>query len=167
MPSKKKPASPKKAAPAKQTAPARKAAPVKEPAATSAPARPAAKRRPSAPVAKKKVPGAAGPARAKAPAAPVERRRAAPPGAGAAALPGFMRPVQPDAMLAAVLGPEPRPRTVLLRQLWVHIKRSGMQSPKDRTRFIPEKDVLELFAGKKELAKTDIAPILFRHLGEV
>ena len=40
----------------------------------------------------------------------------------------FMKPVQPDATLAAVVGDKPLPRTELTKKLWAYIKRKGLPS---------------------------------------
>ncbi|MEO6244447.1 MAG: SWIB/MDM2 domain-containing protein, partial [Opitutaceae bacterium] len=39
----------------------------------------------------------------------------------------FMKPVTPDALLAAVVGAAPLPRTELTKKLWVYIKKNGLQ----------------------------------------
>ena len=47
--------------------------------------------------------------------------------------PAFMRPVQPDDKLAAIVGSQPLPRTELTKKLWNYIKRHGCQDKKKRT----------------------------------
>ena len=44
----------------------------------------------------------------------------------------FMKPVQPDDVLGAVVGTKPLPRTELTKKLWVYIKKNGLQDKKDR-----------------------------------
>ncbi|HEY1848906.1 MAG TPA: SWIB/MDM2 domain-containing protein, partial [Opitutaceae bacterium] len=44
----------------------------------------------------------------------------------------FMKPVQPDAALSAVVGSKPLPRTELTKKLWDYIKKNGLQDKKDR-----------------------------------
>jgi chromatin remodeling complex protein RSC6 len=39
----------------------------------------------------------------------------------------FMAPVTPDALLAAVVGSNPLPRTELTKKLWAYIKKNGLQ----------------------------------------
>ena len=39
----------------------------------------------------------------------------------------FMAPVTPDALLAAVVGSKPLPRTELTKKLWDYIKKNGLQ----------------------------------------
>ena len=45
----------------------------------------------------------------------------------------FMRPVQPDDKLAAVVGSKPLPRSELTKKLWDYIKKNGCQDKKKRT----------------------------------
>jgi hypothetical protein len=47
--------------------------------------------------------------------------------------PQFMKPVAPDAKLAAVVGSKPLPRTELTKKLWAYIKKNGLQDAKNRT----------------------------------
>ena len=42
----------------------------------------------------------------------------------------FMKPVQPDDKLAAVVGSNPLPRTELTKKLWVYIKKNKLQDAK-------------------------------------
>ncbi|NDB95673.1 MAG: hypothetical protein EBZ78_05895, partial [Verrucomicrobia bacterium] len=35
----------------------------------------------------------------------------------------FMKPVQPDAILAAIVGSKPLPRTEMTKKLWAYIKK--------------------------------------------
>ena len=46
----------------------------------------------------------------------------------------FMRPVQPDDKLAAIVGSKPLPRSELTKKLWDYIKKNGCQDKKKRTR---------------------------------
>jgi upstream activation factor subunit UAF30 len=47
----------------------------------------------------------------------------------------FMKLQHPDAVLAAIIGPEPRPRTEITVRIWAYIKSHGLQDAKNR-RFI-------------------------------
>jgi len=46
-------------------------------------------------------------------------------GAKRAPNPAFMKPMQPDPALAAVVGNNPMPRTEITKKLWQYIKRNG------------------------------------------
>lgn len=128
-------AKPKKAARSKKAAKSKRASskPAKATAASKPPAR-------KAPKARRRIATAA------------DRRPPvdAPP-------PPFLSLVRPKKALAALLGDEPRPRTQLLRELWIHIKRSGMQSTRDRTFFVPADGVEQLFPEPREYSKLEVA----------
>jgi upstream activation factor subunit UAF30 len=44
----------------------------------------------------------------------------------------FMKPMQPDAALGAVVGNSAIPRTEVTKKLWQYIKRNGLQDAKER-----------------------------------
>ncbi|MFH1067054.1 MAG: SWIB/MDM2 domain-containing protein, partial [bacterium] len=45
----------------------------------------------------------------------------------------FMKPVQPDAVLAVVVGNKPQPRTEITKRIWDYIKKNKLQDAKKRT----------------------------------
>ena len=55
----------------------------------------------------------------------------------------FMKPLQPDAALAEVVGDKPIPRTEITKRLWAYIKKNKLQNPKNR-RNIDADDVANL-----------------------
>ena len=46
----------------------------------------------------------------------------------------FMKPMNPDAQLAAVVGSNPMPRTEITKKLWAYIKKNNLQDAKERVR---------------------------------
>ena len=44
----------------------------------------------------------------------------------------FMKPVQPSAALAEVVGSKPIPRTEVTKKLWAYIKKNGLQDKKNK-----------------------------------
>src|SRR5262249_14608138 len=40
---------------------------------------------------------------------------------------GIMQPVQPDSVLGAIIGEQPRPRSEVIKRVWDYIKRKGLQ----------------------------------------
>ena len=45
----------------------------------------------------------------------------------------FMKALKPSPELAAVIGPEPVPRTEVTKRLWAYIKERNLQNPANRT----------------------------------
>jgi hypothetical protein len=44
----------------------------------------------------------------------------------------FLKPVQPDDSLAAIVGSTPLPRTELTKKLWEYIRKHKLQDPKEK-----------------------------------
>jgi chromatin remodeling complex protein RSC6 len=76
----------------------------------------------------------------------------------------FMKPVQPDGALAAIVGSSPMPRTELTKKLWAYIKRKGLQDAKER-RMINADDALKaVFGGKKQVSMFEMTKLVSKHL---
>ena len=78
--------------------------------------------------------------------------------------PGFMKPVQPDAKLAEIIGNEPVPRTEITRKLWDYIRGHNLQDPENKT-FIKADDKLrEVFGGKDRVSMFEMTKLVFNHV---
>ena len=76
----------------------------------------------------------------------------------------FMKPVQPDATLAEVVGDKPLPRTELTKKLWAYIKKKGLQDTKNK-RMINADDALKaVFGGKKQVSMFEMTKLINNHL---
>ena len=76
----------------------------------------------------------------------------------------FMRPMQPDAALAAVVGNSPMPRTEITKKLWGYIKRKGLQDAKER-RMINADDALKaVFGGKGKVSMFEMTKLVNKHI---
>jgi chromatin remodeling complex protein RSC6 len=76
----------------------------------------------------------------------------------------FMKPVQPDATLAAVVGDKPMPRTELTKKLWAYIKKKGLQDKKNK-RMINADDALQaVFGGKKQVSMFEMTKLVSKHV---
>ena len=60
----------------------------------------------------------------------------------------FMKPVQPNETLAAIVGANPMPRTELTKKLWAYIKKHGLQDKKNRRAINADEKLLPLFKKK-------------------
>ncbi len=151
MPVKKKPAK-KKAAPKKKVA-AKKAAPKKKVVAKKAAPKKKVAAKKAAPV--KKV--AAKKAAPKKKVAP-KKKTARKPNAA------FMRPVQPDEALSAVVGSKPIPRTEVTKKLWAYIKKNDLQNPANRREIIADDKLKPLFGGKKKVNMFEMTKLVSTHM---
>jgi chromatin remodeling complex protein RSC6 len=78
--------------------------------------------------------------------------------------PAFMRPVQPDDKLAAVVGSQPLPRSELTKKLWNYIKRRGLQDKKQRTMINADDSLRPVFNGKSQVSMFEMTKLVSKHL---
>ncbi|MDA0237782.1 MAG: SWIB/MDM2 domain-containing protein [Proteobacteria bacterium] len=127
--------------------PAKKAPMKKKPAAK----KPAAKKAPA-----KKAP-AKKPAAKKAPAKKKSAVKRKP-------NPAFMKPMRPSAVLAAVVGATPLPRTEVTKKIWTYIKKHDLQDAKNRRNINADSNLLPIFGGKKQVSMFEMTKLVSKHL---
>src|SRR6185503_4260072 len=76
----------------------------------------------------------------------------------------FMKPVQPDAMLGAVVGTSPLPRTELTKKLWAYIKKKGLQDAKERRMINADDNLKAVFGGKKRVSMFEMTKLVNKHV---
>ena len=78
--------------------------------------------------------------------------------------PAFMRPVQPDDKLAAVVGSKPLPRSELTKKLWDYIKRNGLQDKTKRTQINADDTLRAVFNGKSQVSMFEMTKLVSGHI---
>ncbi len=68
----------------------------------------------------------------------------------------FMKPVQPNETLAAIVGSNPLPRTELTKKLWAYIKKNNLQDKKNRRMINADDKMKKLFGGKAQASMFDL-----------
>ena len=76
----------------------------------------------------------------------------------------FMKPMQPDDALAAVVGSGPLPRTEITKKLWQYIKRNGLQDAKVRRNINADEKLLKVFGGKKQVSMFEMTKLVNKHI---
>ena len=76
----------------------------------------------------------------------------------------FMKPVQPDTALSAVVGNKPIPRTEVTKKLWAYIKKKGLQDKKKRTNINADDALKAVFGGKKTVTMFEMTKLVSKHL---
>ena len=76
----------------------------------------------------------------------------------------FMKPVTPDAKLAAVVGSSPLPRTELTQKLWAYIKKNGLQDKKVRTQINADDALKAVFNGKTKVSMFEMTKLVSGHV---
>ncbi|MEO7761459.1 MAG: SWIB/MDM2 domain-containing protein [Casimicrobiaceae bacterium] len=122
------------------------------------------------PAAKKtaaKKPAAKKTAAKKAPA-----KKAAPKAAKKAAAPkkprkpnaAFMKPMNPSALLGAVIGSTPMPRTEVTKKIWDYIKKNKLQDPVNRRMINADEKLKAVFGGKGKVSMFEMTKLVSNHL---
>ncbi|MCF7687483.1 MAG: SWIB/MDM2 domain-containing protein [Cephaloticoccus sp.] len=75
-----------------------------------------------------------------------------------------MKPVTPDAKLAAVVGSTPLPRTELTKKLWVYIKKNKLQDAKVRTQINADDKLKAVFNGKSKVSMFEMTKLVSGHV---
>jgi chromatin remodeling complex protein RSC6 len=78
--------------------------------------------------------------------------------------PAFMKPMQPDAALGAVVGDRAMPRTEITKKLWQYIKRNGLQDAKERRMINADDRLNKVFGGKKQVSMFEMTKLVNRHM---
>ena len=133
---------------AKKT-PAKKA-PAKKKAAKKAPA----KKAPAKKKAAKKAPAKKAPAKKKAAKQKAKRKPN----------PSFMKPVQPNATLGAIVGNKPLPRTQVTKKMWAYIKKNNLQDTQNRSMINADDKLKAIFGGKKQVSMFEMTKLVNKHM---
>ena len=76
----------------------------------------------------------------------------------------FMKPMQPDAALAAVVGNKGMPRTEITKKLWQYIKRNGLQDAKERRMINADDKLKAVFGGKGKVSMFEMTKLVNKHM---
>ena len=76
----------------------------------------------------------------------------------------FMKPVTPDAALAAVVGADPLPRTEVTKKLWDYIKSNNLQNPSNKREIIADDNLKAVFDGKDKVTMFEMTKLVSNHV---
>ncbi len=76
----------------------------------------------------------------------------------------FMKPMQPDAALGAVIGTKPLPRTEVTKKIWEYIKRNKLQDSQNRRMINADEKLMEVFGGKKQVNMFEMTKLVSKRL---
>jgi len=76
----------------------------------------------------------------------------------------FMRPVQPDEALGAVVGSNPIPRTEVTKKLWAYIRKNGLQDAKEKRMINADDKLSKVFGGKKQVSMFEMTKLVSKHV---
>lgn len=78
--------------------------------------------------------------------------------------PALMKPVQPDAVLGAVVGNQPMPRSEITKLLWDYIKKNGLQDQKVKTNINADEKLKAVFGGKDKVTMFEMTKLVSAHI---
>ncbi|MDA1116512.1 MAG: SWIB/MDM2 domain-containing protein [Proteobacteria bacterium] len=76
----------------------------------------------------------------------------------------FMKPMNPTAALAAVIGSSAQPRTEVTKKIWVYIKRNSLQDKKNRRMINADDKLKVVFGGKSQVSMFEMTKLVNKHL---
>lgn len=76
----------------------------------------------------------------------------------------FMKPVTPSSSLAEVVGSKAMPRTEIVKKIWAHIKKNGLQDKKNRRMINADEKLKPVFGGKNQISMFELAKAVSKHV---
>ena len=76
----------------------------------------------------------------------------------------FMKPMTPSAVLAAVVGASPLPRTEVTKKVWDYIKKHKLQDDANRRNINADDKLKAVFGGKKTVSMLEMTKLISGHL---
>jgi len=76
----------------------------------------------------------------------------------------FMKALQPDDILAAVVGSKPLPRTEVVKKLWDYIKKNKLQDQKNKRNINADAALKPVFGGKSQVSMFEMTKLVSQHL---
>jgi chromatin remodeling complex protein RSC6 len=78
--------------------------------------------------------------------------------------PALMKPLQPSAELAAVVGSSPLPRTEVVSKVWDYIKANNLQIPENKREILADDKLRAVFGGKDKVSMFEMNKHFAQHL---
>ena len=72
----------------------------------------------------------------------------------------FMKPMTPNAALAAVFGDKAQPRTEIVKKIWAYIKKEGLQDKKEKRNINADDKLKAIFGGKKQVSMFEMTKLV-------
>jgi len=76
----------------------------------------------------------------------------------------FMKAMTPSAVLAAVVGSMPIPRTEVTKKIWDYIKKNKLQDSINRRLINADERLRQVFGGKRQVSMFEMTKLVSNHL---
>ncbi len=74
------------------------------------------------------------------------------------------KPMNLSPELEAVVGKGPMPRSEVVKQLWVYIKKHDLQNPANKRNILADDKLKPLFGGKGEVTMFEMTKLISPHI---
>ena len=78
-----------------------------------------------------------------------------------------MKDMKLSADLEAVVGKGPMPRTEVVKQLWVYIKKHGLQDQTNKRNINADENLKKVFGGKMQVTMFEMTKLVSPHLSNM
>jgi upstream activation factor subunit UAF30 len=78
--------------------------------------------------------------------------------------PALLKPMNISDDLAAVVGKGPMPRSEVVKQLWVYIKKHDLQDPSNKRNINADENLKKVFGGKATVNMFEMTKLVSAHL---
>ena len=96
--------------------------------------------------------------------APAKKAAAKKPAAKRKPNAAFMKAMTPSAVLAAVIGAAPAPRTEVTKKIWDYIKKNKLQDATNKRNINADEKLKAVFGGKKTVSMFEMTKLVSNHL---
>jgi upstream activation factor subunit UAF30 len=77
---------------------------------------------------------------------------------------GLAKPMKISPELAVVVGAGPMPRTEVVKELWVYIKKNNLQDPANKRNIVADENLKKVFGGKEVVSMFEMTKLISPHL---
>jgi upstream activation factor subunit UAF30 len=77
---------------------------------------------------------------------------------------GLMKPVQPSAELATIVGNKPMPRTEITKKVWDYIKENNLQDVSNKRLINADAKLRPVFGGREQVSMFELAKLMSGHV---
>jgi len=78
--------------------------------------------------------------------------------------PALTKPMTLSPELEAVIGKGPMPRSEVVKQIWVYIKKNDLQNPANKRNILADDKLKAVFGGKGEVTMFEMTKLVSAHL---
>jgi len=77
--------------------------------------------------------------------------------------PALLKPMNLSEDLEAIVGKGPMPRSEVVKQIWVYIKKHDLQNPKNKRNILGDEKLKVIF-GKPEVTMFEMTKLVSKHI---